>query len=188
MARYVLLIWLALAGSCLAAQTETQARSDAELRLKKGSVLEVFVWKEPDLTRTVTVRSDGKISLPLVQDLVAEGLTPDQLRQEIETRLKVYVSAPAVTVIVQPSDSFLVYVIGNVTTPGLYRFREPLTVLQALAMGGRFGDFANVENIVVVRGKGPAAQIFRFNYKEILKGRGLEQNLVLQSEDVVMVP
>lgn len=161
---------------------------EKSLAIEPDMVLEIYVWREPDLTRTVTVRPDGNISLPLIQDLHAAGLTASQLRQEIESRLKLYLSAPVATVIIQPSDSFSVYVLGNVATPGVFRSRQALTVLQALALGGRFGDFANIEDILVVRGTGAGAQLFRFNYKEILKGRGLDQNILLQNNDVVLIP
>jgi polysaccharide export outer membrane protein len=157
-------------------------------RIQSGDVLEVFVWREQDLTRTVTVRADGRISLPLIQDLPAAGQTPGELQARITALLKEYVSTPIVSVIVQPTENFMVYVTGNVERPGMFRFREPVTVLQALAMGGRFGDFADQENIRIIRGSGEKAQYFPFNYKEVLKGKNLGQNILLQNNDVVLIP
>lgn len=182
----ITLLLVSVVGSSLLAQQPTNPKK--EYLIRSGDVLEVFVWRENDLTRTVTVRTDGKISLPLVQDVQAEGLTPTELQQRIQDGLKTYISSPIVSVIVQPTENFVVYVQGDIANPGQYRFREPVTVLQALAMGGRFGDFAKLEEIVIIRGKGANARFFHFNYKEILKGKGLDQNIVLQNDDVVLVP
>jgi polysaccharide export outer membrane protein len=169
-------------------QSPAETGADSLYRIKPGDLLEVFVWREPDLTRTVTVRADGRISLPLVQDLKAATLTPSELCDHITELLKQFVSNPAVSVIVQPTENFVVYVLGNVERPGMYQFREPVTVLQALAMGGRFGDFADQENIRIIRGTGENANHFPFNYKEVLKGKNLEQNMLLQNNDVVLIP
>lgn len=164
------------------------APPDTNDRIERGDVLEIVVWREPDLTKTVTVRTDGRISLPLVQELQAEGLSPAQLQEEIQNRLRKYISTPVVSVIVQPVDNFVVFVLGNVERPGLYRFPEPVTVLQALAMGGRFGDFASLDGIRIIRGQGAQTRDISFNYKDVIRGRSLDQNILLQRNDVVLVP
>lgn len=180
---------LAVAGETgLRAQAEAAPPQQAAYKIQPDDVLEVFVWREQDLTRTVTVRTDGRISLPLVQDLPAVDLTPEELQARITEQLKKFVSAPVVSVIVQPSEHFVVYVTGNVERPGMYRFRKPVTVLQALAMGGQFGEFADQENIRIVRGAGETAAFFLFNYKDALKGKNLGQNILLQNNDVVLIP
>lgn len=190
-ARLALLAMALLAaagGTGIQAQAETAPPPQAVYKIQPDDVLEVFVWREQDLTRTVTVRADGRISLPLVQDLPAADLTPEELQTRIIEQLKKFVSAPVVSVIVQPSENFVVYVTGNVERPGLYRFRKPVTVLQALAMGGRFGEFADQENIRIVRGAGETAAYFLFNYKDALKGKSLGQNILLQNNDVLLIP
>jgi polysaccharide export outer membrane protein len=188
LALLVLVLLAAAGGAGIRAQAEPAPPPQTVYRIQPDDVLEVFVWREQDLTRTVTVRADGRISLPLVQDLLAAELTPEELQARITEQLKKFVSAPVVSVIVQPSENFVVYVTGNVERPGLYRFRKPVTVLQALAMGGRFGEFADQENIRIVRGAGESAAYFLFDYKDALKGKSLGQNILLQNNDVVLIP
>ena len=179
---------VAAGGSGILAQSAPAPPPQSVYRIQPDDALEVYVWREQDLTRTVTVRADGRISLPLVQDLQAADLTPEELQARITEQLKKFVSAPVVSVIVQPSENFVVYVTGNVERPGMYRFRKAVTVLQALAMGGRFGEFADQENIRIIRGAGESAAYFLFNYKDALKGKNLGQNILLQNNDVVLIP
>src|SRR5208282_1615111 len=135
-------------------------------------VLAVNVWKEPDISRSVPVRSDGKISLPLVGELQASGQTPQQLEQEITKRLQNYISEPEVTVIVTDSKSQKVNILGMVSRPGAYLLTSSTTVLDAVAMAGGFKDFAKQKSIYVLR-QAPdgTQQRIPFNYKDVIKAR-----------------
>ena len=152
-------------------------------------ILAVNVWKEPDVSRTVTVRSDGKISLPLAGELQAAGMTPRQLEQEITKKLSSYISDPEVTVIVQESKSHLVNIMGQVARPGSYLLTNSMTVLDAIAMAGGFRDFAKQKSIYVLR-QGPNGSQTKlpFNYKEVIKGKNLAQNVMLEPGDTIVVP
>src|ERR1035441_1412221 len=165
------------------------ARSDSTYVIGANDVLAINVWKEPDISRSVPVRSDGKISLPLVGELQAGGQTPQQLEQEIAKRLQSYISEPEVTVIVTDSKSQKVNILGMVARPGAYLLTSSTTVLDAVAMAGGFKDFAKQKSIYVLR-QAPdgAQQRLSFNYKEVIKGKNPEQNIRLQAGDTVVVP
>ena len=184
----VLFLAFAAGDPGLRSQTEAAPSRGPVYRIQPEDVLEVHVWREQDLTRTVTVRSDGRISLPLIQDLPAADLTPEELQVRIAEQLKKFVSAPVVAVIVQPAENFVVFVTGNVERPGLYRFRKPVTVLQALALAGGFQDYAKDDEMTILRTLGNQHIVFDFNYREVIKGRKPEQNIILRSGDVVIVP
>ena len=152
-----------------------------------NDVLNIFVWREEDLTRDVTVMSDGKISFPLIGNVVAQGKTVAQLRDDITTKLKNYIDTPEVTVIVNAS-SRRIYTIGNVTTPGPYPLAANMTVLQALSAAGGFSEWADTKNIVIIRrSKGKEVQ-FTFNYKEFIAEKNVAQNVILQPNDTIVVP
>ena len=145
--------------------------------------------KRPDVSRSVTVRSDGKISLPLAGELQAGGQTPRQLEQEIAVRLKSYISEPEVTVIVTESKSQKINILGMVVKPGTYLLSSSTTVLDAIAMGGGFKDFAKKKSIYVLRANPDGTQKrIPFNYKEVIKGTNPEQNVKLQAGDTLVVP
>lgn len=166
-----------------------QARSLAPVyTIQPSDVLEIFVWKEPELTRKVTVRPDGRISLPLVQDLQASGITPIELKERIEARLKEYVASPNVTVIVDAIKNYTVYVIGKVQKPGSLSSEQPISVLQALTLSGGFQDYANKSEMTVIRNYGSENILFNFNYEDVIKGKKPQQNILLRSGDVVVVP
>lgn len=195
----LLLLWLAfLAPADLRAQQSVSVRNageeattaDSESRyiIKPNDVLEVFVWKEPDLTRKVLVRPDGYISFPLVQDLLVAGIHPGTVKERIEERLKEYLKTPNVTVIVEAIRSYNIFVVGKVQKPGGILAEKPLTVLQALALAGGFQDYANEQEMSIVRSQGTSNKVFPFNYREVVKGRKSEQNIFLQPGDVVVVP
>ena len=152
-------------------------------------VLAVNVWKETEISRSVPVRSDGKISLPLVGEVQASGHTPRQLEQEIAKRLQNYISEPEVTVIVQQINSQKFNVLGQVTKPGLYPLTNSPTVLDAIGLAGGFRDFAKQKSIYILR-KNPDGGQSRlpFNYKDVVKGKNPEQNVKLQAGDTVVVP
>jgi polysaccharide export outer membrane protein len=152
-------------------------------------ILAINVWKEPDISRSVPVRSDGKISLPLVGELQARGQTPKKLEVEIAKRLQQYISDPEVTVIVQEIKSQKFNVLGMVMRPGSYPLTKPTTVLDAIALAGGFRDFAKQKDIYVLR---PVAQgspkRLTFNYKDVVKGRNPAQNIELESNDTIVIP
>lgn len=150
-------------------------------------VLDISVWKEPDLTRTVPVRPDGKISLPLVNDIQAAGLTPVQLAATLAVMLKKYLTQPQVTVIVTQINSKRVYVLGEVNHPGPVPLLPGLTVLQALASAGGFSQFANQKQIYVLRSEGEKESRFPFNYKAAIRG-DMRQNILLRTGDTIVVP
>lgn len=152
-------------------------------------VLAVSVWKEPEISRVGPVRSDGKISLPLVGEVQASGRTPKQLEAEITAKLKDYVSEPQVAVIVQEIKSQKFNVLGMVMRPGSYMLTNPTTVLDAIAMVGGFRDFAKQKNIYVLRRTADGSQTrLSFNYKDVVKGKDSAQNIELQPSDTVVVP
>lgn len=156
--------------------------------IEPNDVLEVFVWKEPDLSRKVLVRPDGRISFPLVQDLQAAGLTPAELKAKVEELLQQYIAAPNVTVIVDAIQHYRIYVTGKVTSPGSFMMEKPLTVLQAISFAGGFAEFADENEIKIVRVYGNDYVYLDFNYKDVIKGKNTSQNIVLRSGDVVVVP
>jgi len=171
------------------AQTPDKGRSDDAYVIGANDVLAINVWKEPDITRSVPVRSDGKISLPLAGELQAGGQTPRQLEQEITKRLKSYISDPEVTVIVTESKSQKINILGMVARPGTYLLSGSTTVLDAIAMTGGFKDFAKQKSIYILRPNPDGTQKrFAFNYKEVIKGKSLEQNIRLLPGDTIVVP
>ena len=165
------------------------AHSDNSYVIGADDVLAINVWKEPEVSRSVPVRSDGKISLPLVGELTAGGETPLQLEQEIAKRLASYISEPEVTVIVQDSKSQRINILGMVVRPGAYMLTGSATVLDAIAMAGGFKDFAKQKAIYVLRQNPDGTQKrIPFNYKEVIKGHDPDQNVRLQPRDTVVVP
>jgi len=150
--------------------------------------LDISVWKEPDLTRTVPVRPDGKISLPLLDDVQAGGLTPAQLKAEITQRLKKYFTDPRVTVTVTTIASQRIYVLGEVTRAGAYPLLPEMTLLQALSSAGGFTQFANTKNIYLLRVENGKQVKHAFNYKDVVNGKNTAQNTVLKAGDTIVVP
>jgi len=150
--------------------------------------LEISVWKEQTLQREVIVRPDGKISFPLLGDLQAAGRTPTQLREEITEKLKKYIPAPVVTVLVTKVAGYKIFVIGQVKKAGQYEVGRYLDVMQALALAGGLTPFASENNIIILRRTGSKESVLRFEYAAVKKGRDLGQNIVLESGDVVVVP
>ena len=160
-----------------------------EFVIGNGDVLAINVWKETEVSHVVPVRSDGRISLPLVGEVQAGGRTPKQLETDISTKLKDYVSEPEVTVIVQEIRSQKFNVLGMVMKPGSYVLTNPTTVLDAIAMAGGFRDFAKKKDVYVLRRTADGTQArLPFNYKDVVKGHSSAQNVALQSNDTVVVP
>jgi polysaccharide biosynthesis/export protein len=150
-------------------------------------VLAIHVWKEPDLTTTLPVRADGMISLPLLNDVKAAGLTPMQLAADITDRLKKYLSDPRVTVTVTQMNSQRIYAMGEVLHPGTLNLLPNMTVLQALASCG-FTQFANTKGIYVLRNDNGAQKKIPVPYKKLIKGEAMDQNIALKPGDTIVVP
>jgi len=154
-----------------------------------GDILEITTWKEPDFTReNVFVRTDGKISFPLINDFPAAGLSPTELKFNLEKALKDYVERPVVTVHVTNPLSQKFYVLGEVMRTGEYPLIKHLTVLQAFALAGGFTEWASKDEIILLRHEGGRDKIFRINYKDITKGVDFSQNLKLKADDTIIVP
>jgi len=152
-------------------------------------VLAITVWKEPDISKIVPVRSDGKISLPLAGEVEAAGRTPLKLEQEIAEKLKSYISEPVVTVIVQQINSQKINILGMVAKPGSYPLTNAATVLDAISQAGGFRDFAKKKSIYILRQNADGTQTkLPFNYKDVIKGQNPAQNVKLQPRDTVVVP
>ena len=151
--------------------------------------LAINVWKEPDLTRTIPVRSDGKISLPLVGEIQASGRTPLQLESDISSRLRNYITAPEVTVIVEQINSKKYNILGYVGKPGAYALTLSTTVMDAIALAGGFKDFAKSKGVYILRQKPDGTQErLNFNYKDFIKGKNLSQNVKVEPGDMIIVP
>jgi polysaccharide export outer membrane protein len=159
----------------------------ADYVIGADDTLHIAVWKEPDLTATLPVRPDGKISLPLLNDVPAAGLTPMQLAASITEKLKKYVADPRVTVVVTAMNSRRFFVTGEVVHPGAMPLLPNMTVLQALSSAG-FNQFANVKGIYLLRTENGRQVKLPFNYKEVVKGNHPEQNIMLKPGDTVVVP
>jgi len=164
------------------------AQEQPDYTLNPGDTLDVSVWKEDQLTKTVVVRPDGKFSFPLAGEITATGHTVAQIQNEIATRLKKYMPEPAASVSVKALDGCKIYVIGQVTKPGAFVMNPRVSVVQALSLAGGMTPFASVNDIIVLRGSGSAQRTLAFHYGDVSKGRALSQNVLLEAGDVVIVP
>lgn len=152
-------------------------------------VLAVNIWKEPEMSKIVPVRPDGKITLPLIGDIQASGLTPRALQTTIASGLRSYVSNPEVTVIVQEVKSQKFNIIGEIAKPGSYPLLDPMSVLDAIAVGGGLRDFAKSGRIYVLRAQSDGTHAkFPFDYKQVIKGKKLSENIQLRPGDTIVVP
>ncbi|HEX3436011.1 MAG TPA: polysaccharide biosynthesis/export family protein [Pseudacidobacterium sp.] len=169
--------------------SSTNKPHDNSFVIGNDDLLSINVWKEPDISRSIPVRSDGRISLPLVGEVQAAGQTPLQLEQEIASRLKSYIAEPEVTVIVQQINSEKFNILGQVAKPGSYSLTSGMTVLDAIAAAGGFRDFAKQKGIYVLRSNTSGAETrIAFNYKDVVKGKSSEQNIKLEPRDTIIVP
>jgi polysaccharide export outer membrane protein len=163
--------------------------SSAEYVIRPGDTLQIVVWKEPELTREVTVRLDGRITVPLVGDIDAAGTSPTRLGAELGKKLTRFVATPVVTVAVAQANSSRVYVLGQVVQPGAYPMSARITVLQALALAGGFKEFAKTDRIMVIHeGVGVEQGPIYVNYKRVESGIDLGQNVPLRPGDTILVP
>jgi polysaccharide export outer membrane protein len=171
-----------------AASSTAKAHDDSYV-IGNDDVLAINVWKEPDISRSIPVRSDGKISLPLVGEVQAAGQTPLKLEKDIAGKLQSYISDPEVSVMVQQSNSQKFNILGQVVRPGSYAIANSPTVLDAIALAGGFRDFAKQKSIYILRqtADGQEARL-PFNYKDVIKGKNVAQNVKLQPRDTIVVP
>ena len=151
-------------------------------------VLYIHVWKEETVTKTVSVRMDGMISIPLVDEIQAAGFTPLQLKEKLTERLKQFIEHPNVTVVVMEANSFKVYFSGQVKTPGVLRLRTETSLAQAISMVGGLTEWANQKKIIIIRKESGKEKRFTINYKKIVKGEDLDSNIILKSGDTIIVP
>lgn len=169
------------------AQSEPVSVAGPDYVIGADDMLHISVWKEPDLTESLPVRPDGKISLPLLNDVVAAGLTPTQLADSITNKLKKYIADPRVTVVVTAMNSQKIYVLGEVLHPGTTVLQPNMTVLQALASSG-FSQFANTKGIYILRTENGKQHKIPVHYRELIKGESIDQNIVLKPGDTIVVP
>lgn len=204
--KVAVMLWVGLVAVGLLAQTANEGKSD-EAKSDKApaaesaqdataqpdyvigadDALQIKVWKEPDLSEALPVRPDGKISMPLLNDITAAGLTPLQLRDSITGKLKKYIADPRVTVVVTAMNSRRIFVTGEVVHSGPIVLLPHMTVLQALSQAG-FTQFANLKAIYLLRTENGKQEKLAFNYKEVVKGNHPEQNIALKPGDTVVVP
>jgi polysaccharide biosynthesis/export protein len=154
-----------------------------------GDELRIVTWKEADFTLdTVLVRTDGKISFPLLNDVQAAGLTPMMLKDVLETGLKNYVAAPVITVTVTNAGSQKFYILGEVSRTGEYPIVKDLSVLQAFAVAGGFTEWASKDEILLIRREGGQKKVYKIDYKDMANGKNLEQDLLIKADDTIIVP
>jgi len=151
-------------------------------------VLEIQVWKEPDFSRQVLVRPDGKITLPLVGDILASGMNTMGLKALLSEKLENFVSKPEVTVIVLDSRSKNFYIIGKINRPGTYPLNPDMTVLQAISVAGGLAEWADKDSIRIIRRSGGKDEILPFDYEKVISGKSLEQNILLNPNDTIIIP
>jgi polysaccharide export outer membrane protein len=169
------------------AQAEVPVDSDQYI-IGAEDVLYIHVWREDALSRTVPVRMDGNISLPIIQEIKAAGLTPLQLKEALTMKLKEFIESPNVSVTVTEANSFKVFVSGQVRTPGVYRLRSETTILQIIPMAGGFTDWADQKKILIIRKENGKEKRITVNYKKIMKGGDPGSNVVLKAGDTIIVP
>ena len=193
----VLFSLVVLLGCTPAVSTLTEAQAAAaavatpdqdKYLLGPEDAIEISVWKEPDLTKQLVVRPDGKITYPLIGEVQASGRTVKQLQEEILKRLEKFVTDAHVTVILLKAQNYKIYVTGKVNKPGDFLTGKPVNVMQAISMAGGLTPFASPGSIMVLRTVAGKEMVYPFNYKEVSKGQFLEQNRTLLPGDVVVVP
>jgi polysaccharide export outer membrane protein len=172
----------------IAAQAAVQPPLPADYVIGSEDVLIIIFWREKDLSSEVTVRPDGRISIPLLQDVEAAGLTPEQLQKKLLTLSQRFVEDANITVVVKQINSRRVYITGQVAKPGPYLLTSPTTVVQLIATAGGLLEYADSKNIVIVRNEKNGPISYRLNYREIAERKNLKQNIPLKPGDTVIVP
>ena len=172
----------------MAPTAATIAVAPADYVIGPSDLLAIVVWKEKDLTVDVVVSPDGRISVPLLNDVQAAGLTPEQMRLMLTQSLARFIQQPIVSVVVKQIANNRVFIAGQVLKPGPYPLAGPTTVLQVISMAGGVTEFADRKNIMVTRMERGGQRTFHFNYGDVIKGKSLEQNILLKAGDTIMVP
>ena len=153
-----------------------------------NDLLNIFVWKEPELSQDITVMHDGRITFPLIGEVMAKGKTATELKDAITEKLRAYITAPEVTVIVRESRSRRIYTVGKVNLPGPYPLEPGMTVIQAISAAGGFAEWADTKNILIIRNENGKKVQLRYNHKEFMSGENLNQNIMLKPNDTIVVP
>lgn len=161
---------------------------DGDYHVGPGDVITVSVWKEPEVSTSVVIRPDGKISIPLVNDLAVDGRSPMEIQNILAEKLSPFIQTPNVTVTVKEINSKKVFVLGEVNRAAAYQITQPTTVLQILTEAGGVRPFAKQKSIYVLRTENGKQAKFPFNYKDVVKGEKIEQNILLRPGDTVVVP
>jgi polysaccharide export outer membrane protein len=177
-----------LSAACAAFAATAHAQATAGYTVKPGDVLEISIWKEPDLQRTVLVRPDGQFSFPLVGEVDARGKTVTDLNKTVSERLTKYISDAVVTISVTEIKGNKIYVLGQVNKPGEFIVNPSVNIMQALSMAGGMTPFAATNDIIVLRGQGKQQNAMAFRYNDVVRGRSLDTNIELLSGDIVVVP
>jgi polysaccharide export outer membrane protein len=181
--------WMIASAWIVPAYSQQQQQAPLpDYRLSPGDQLEISVWKEPDLTKTVVIRPDGKFTVPLAGEIAAAGRTLSQVQADIQTRLLKFIPEAVVTAALVVMEGNRVYVIGQVNKPGTFVMNPRYTVLQALSVAGGLTPFAGANDIIILRSAGGQQRVIPFKYGDVIKGRNLEQNMLLEAGDVVIVP
>lgn len=186
----VLVAALSMLAGFQAAPSQTPAAADvpADYVIGAEDVLGVVFWREPEISGDVTVRPDGRITLPVIGEVQAQGLRPEELQQQVATAAAKYLTDPNVAVVVRTINSRRIFVTGRVTSPGAHMLKGPLNVLQAIALAGGITEYADARRILVLRNSQGRAEQLQFNYKDVLRGKNLHQNIQLKPGDTVLVP
>lgn len=171
----------------LAAGNQATAAPE-DYRIGPEDILDISVWKEPDLQRQVLVRPDGGVSFPLAGDIQAAGKTPNEVQEEITKKLRRYIPAAVVTVSVAEISGYRIYVLGKVNNPGQFVVGRYVDVMQALTLAGGLTPYADEDSIRIIRRSPAGERTYRFEYAEVKNGDNLDQNILLKSGDVVVVP
>ena len=179
---------LSTIGIAISLQAQEVRQADSAYQVQPGDLLQISVWKEPDLQQQVLVRPDGAFSFPLVGEINGLHRTVEDLRVELASKLSRYIPDLVVTVSILEINGNKIYVMGQVNQPGEFVVNPRVDVMQSLAIAGGTTPFANLNDIKVLRRQGEDQSVFEFRYDDIARGRRLEQNIVLQSGDIVVVP
>ena len=184
----ILFLWVTMFSSSFAETFNGASTNPDDYKIGPEDVLFISVWKEEELQREVLVRPDGGISFPLAGDVVVAGKTPAEVEQEITTRVQQYIPEAVVTVSVQTVSGYTIFVNGKVKQPGKFVVGRYMDVVQAITLAGGLDTFADEDKIKVIRRQNGRQVVHPFNYTQVKKGKNLEQNIILQSGDVIVVP
>jgi len=184
---FLILSYLIIDGDSVA-DSNLQIEGQASYLLGFEDEIEISVWQDNELTRTVLIRPDGKVSFPLIGDILAEGFTVEAFRKKIEAEIRRYIPKATVTVVVTAISSPKVYIVGQIVTPGAYDMGRHLRVMQLVALAGGFQEFADKKRIRIIREDNGQQKVLIFNYSMLIKANDIEQNILLQPGDTIVVP